>query len=876
MMKSFFKKLSLVMALAMVVSLVAPAGSAFAAEAGIAYQGEKTAIEAINVEVGGDVVDLCFLGAPADWKSTFKWTPGDETIASVDRAGKVTGLKAGETTVTITAGADASYKYTVKVTVTEPKAEVAIGQLSEIKAKAVFSSKVSFKKEDASLYRIFDTVEGPVEVFWPINTWDVAKDGLSVTFAPFVQFADGDNYVLKVGSYEVPFTTTIGEVTHVYTTYGNNDGHNNNVAYITTEDMDDDQVSYLDVQIMSGSIDLTNVYKSKYDISYEFVGEEAEHVDLDTDDGEMVVTDKGAFQVTAVLTYENEEGDDVTVANVLPATVMPQNVPAYEITSVVDWAIYKSGDFSWNNKSVRAGDDDYQLVVKLADSYGNYWVNHTKAADANNKVYFIDDNNDELAFVKNGFSIEFNSTNTDKYLVDEAGWVATYEKTTATIYVSLFQDTEEEDDVFVKNIYAFALTVKDARKADAFKCDSKVELVVDAMEEWENEFTTKHYTYKVVDQDGKDWTGATEFEVTTSPEVEAGYEEGDGYIDIDANKLIKELGKKTSVKFTIKEKKSGVKTSFTVSLKKPDFVGTKTPSATDVVEQGIDDKLFIETSKGLAEVDLGVKDVDLAYNGNVDGWWQVGNVSRTAKIELYKSSNGQHVGYFKEGEITDVITNAEWDEATTGVEKGNVFLAVTNDKGDYIKLGTSEDLGKLYVDNNDHTWKINLSKANSDGFIEEAKDVTGKYTVKVYTVYNVDYKDDDPTKEIVDIDYVTETAYFSVKDTKANVTFLDRKAVSTNLAFTDENMPTIILQSFDFALDGKYWAVEVENWAGGQNDANMVVEDSWNYTDKGDYIILHSVKFKVPFIKDADLVNGESYYIKEVKGINMSIKTTAK
>ena len=54
MMKSFFKKLSLVMALALVVSAMAPAASAFAAELVIAGQEETKAEanEVYNVAVG--------------------------------------------------------------------------------------------------------------------------------------------------------------------------------------------------------------------------------------------------------------------------------------------------------------------------------------------------------------------------------------------------------------------------------------------------------------------------------------------------------------------------------------------------------------------------------------------------------------------------------------------------------------------------------------------------------------------------------------------------------------------------------------------------------------------------------------------------------
>ena len=71
MMKSFFKKLAFVMALAMVVSLAAPADTASAAEEkkplAIAYQ-EGSVITALNLAEVGDEEDLRFVYAPANWK----------------------------------------------------------------------------------------------------------------------------------------------------------------------------------------------------------------------------------------------------------------------------------------------------------------------------------------------------------------------------------------------------------------------------------------------------------------------------------------------------------------------------------------------------------------------------------------------------------------------------------------------------------------------------------------------------------------------------------------------------------------------------------------------------------------------------------------
>ncbi len=101
-MKSFFKKLSLVLAAAMVISLV-PATNAKAADEkplSIAKQSEKTAASSVEVGVG-KTVDLKFFGA-TDWKQLgWKWASADESIATVNEAGLVLGKAAGFTTVSI-------------------------------------------------------------------------------------------------------------------------------------------------------------------------------------------------------------------------------------------------------------------------------------------------------------------------------------------------------------------------------------------------------------------------------------------------------------------------------------------------------------------------------------------------------------------------------------------------------------------------------------------------------------------------------------------------------------------------------------------------------------------------------------------------------
>ena len=122
MMKSFFKKLSLVMALAMVVSMMAPAASAFAAD-DLIIAGQKEAKadakEEYSVEVD-DEVDFKFYNAAAGWQDLYKWESSDETIAKPlvnekgEQDGRFEGLKDGEVEVTLTIG---EQKATVKLVV---------------------------------------------------------------------------------------------------------------------------------------------------------------------------------------------------------------------------------------------------------------------------------------------------------------------------------------------------------------------------------------------------------------------------------------------------------------------------------------------------------------------------------------------------------------------------------------------------------------------------------------------------------------------------------------------------------------------------------------------------------------------------------------
>ena len=110
MMKSFFKKLAFVMALAMVVSMAAPAATtaSAASDLKIAYQnGKGYGITELNIAEVGATEDLKFLGAPSNWKELgATWTSNNEAVATVDQNGVVTAVAEGTAVIALQIGSD--------------------------------------------------------------------------------------------------------------------------------------------------------------------------------------------------------------------------------------------------------------------------------------------------------------------------------------------------------------------------------------------------------------------------------------------------------------------------------------------------------------------------------------------------------------------------------------------------------------------------------------------------------------------------------------------------------------------------------------------------------------------------------------------------
>ena len=132
MMKSFFKKLAFVMALAMVVSLAAPAATTASAaeEMKIAYQNGAVITE-LNLTEARSSEDLKAKDAPSNWKELgINWVSSNPAVATVDNAGVVTAVSAGTADIMVTCG-DATATITVNCFADAKAYDVTIGTADE-------------------------------------------------------------------------------------------------------------------------------------------------------------------------------------------------------------------------------------------------------------------------------------------------------------------------------------------------------------------------------------------------------------------------------------------------------------------------------------------------------------------------------------------------------------------------------------------------------------------------------------------------------------------------------------------------------------------------------------------------------------------------
>ena len=168
-MKNFSKKLSFVMATAMVVtSLYAPQGAEAATTNKIVEKNSKRAVKRKNIYIGGQVVDFDAVvkgKVVKDSKGT--WKSSDSKIASVDKNGKVKARKNGRVTISFKTKAtkktkSVTVKMTIdartrasKMTLTPSAVVVKEGEKSTVGVNYEISKKIQAAGGKATTYKLF-------------------------------------------------------------------------------------------------------------------------------------------------------------------------------------------------------------------------------------------------------------------------------------------------------------------------------------------------------------------------------------------------------------------------------------------------------------------------------------------------------------------------------------------------------------------------------------------------------------------------------------------------------------------------------------------------------------------------------------------------
>ena len=180
----------------------------------------------VEVENGGTVA----LGASANSGAPISYKSADESIATVSADGTVTGLKTGETTITLTSAATASYTAaeatctvvvvapTPKVTITQEVLPTKYGDAAAFTANgkafianqvANFGNGVQFKKE----------------IGYIANTEALGSKITEIVISRTSGKFYADNYVLTAGTAENPETVITGTSTDTSTTFDLSSGN---------------------------------------------------------------------------------------------------------------------------------------------------------------------------------------------------------------------------------------------------------------------------------------------------------------------------------------------------------------------------------------------------------------------------------------------------------------------------------------------------------------------------------------------------------------------------------------------------------------------------------------------------------------------------
>lgn len=901
-MKSFFKKLAFVMAMAMVVTLAAPA----AANADgleplvLSVNGVASTEETIAMD---ETVDFGFLGAKDGWRDLIVgWKSSNEAVAKVDGNGLVTPVAPGTTVISYELTGYEVAKATVTVEGDEPVVVEPDFDYTQKDLKTVvldFGQDVSkVKKENVELYRVFMTNGKPVEVFWPINAF-TAKDN-TITLSSFTQLGDGATYVVKVAGLEPQeFTSVVPELTdidNVTFTYGT-DGKNGQAFVYDEETLTPYPVTFK-YALSAAGMDVTDMFKDFVQVEYTLLSPDPEdeaNGDLlqyisffgDPATGSVSVMKEMTVVVGIKAVYQTEDGTPVEIP-AQPQVIEFEKKPEIGFAGITGWTIWNGTDAKkvvWYDETtdlaklgeIPAGDAGYKVVLKVKDTRGNEYV--TDPAAAKDGLPFI---GNAEGLLNGKYWFKYYSTNTDTFLVNESGSVVdryavptltTYTgSNNAVIYVAMYTVDEAGQEVFVDNVYAFRFKIGAEKKHVDFKLASEKGYTVNA-DALNEKFVTTSVTVTPIHQ----YNGGTfvieglggssignGWNVTCSndkvPVVASINDKGVVTVDIDGRDL---YAAATTNNFTYTVTVNGLSKSFTITLKRPNwrdftteyartngesgFRATNYPANVTNGEGMLYDILIDVDAYGLKRINMPTaKPVKLSTKTSGDGKT---NFEVAATVEVNKSSSSVQVGSFNTAEFI-ILNNKNWATTTGQYHKGDRLVALLDGNGKMVL-----PQGSIYsITPIEGGFKVQFTQ-NDNGVVTYAK--ADNYKLAVYTVTA-----ENTTTGV--FTYTTTTAGISVADDRNQITAVERKDNDTALTIADPAAPTqeelaaIVVDAFKVSLAGSEWKLD--------NTLVKAVEAECN----GEYVIIKNVTFNITV--DKSTTAGSDVYTSAKVPVNMSVK----
>ncbi len=801
MMKSFFKKLAFVMALAMVVSAMAPAATASAAEEvkplGIVAQKDDTwtVLETDKAEVGAEDLDYRYKGAPANYKELDPtWASSDETVATVDKNGLVTTLKDGETTISITLSN--GQKGEMKLTV--GKTEVVADKTFTVKQTA--ANKVALTFADAAqatdkveLFKIFNTSSGDVEVTWPCKT--SVKDGVA-TVEAYVDFVDGDAFVVKANGESVGFVSYVGPITAIKVIPKIGDKA---VTYVN-------EAIKFDVEYYAGDIKVSPAAGSW--VTYEAL-DPSENIYIDSTYGQTsyIYAVGASTRVKAVYCYYDKDYNVVEIPYEFVLVGMPKPVEAYDSIDAYTITDQRAdaSKVTWGKTELIVGDTGYYVGLNVGTTTdGTYYVNAPIK--------------DKSEYPANLGTFSFQSSDETKLLVGtNDGYVTAISEGTAVIIVKL-TTVDANGNATTKNVYAFNVTIRPARKATSIKLNTTSVNVLTKDNTDDAALTKGKVTFEVLDQYGKTWD-VNSVEVTTTaknvPELSATCAGGKGEIEVAGTAYAS--ANVSSVLYTVKVKDTTAAASFNVVPKKP-AVGTDNK----VVTTG-----YTVESKGL---DVNVKAEDIVKNGNSDVFY--------AAIDSFTTWAGTKTGYVEDLKYFQK-DDKFFTENKTGLKTGDLVLKVTGPDGKLVEVDTAKG--------------VKVATVASGSALSSI--AAGRYVVTLYSVTNVTANTGNASGSSLIAHRQVASTTFEVKNT---CTQMSVKEYKQGLASDAATAAGVVADIVSFKLGSNDFA----------DSASDITKVTGVYNKSAGKLFVQSIKIKTP-------INDTGCYFEQTLNIGKTFTVTA-